>query len=89
MYVIHVQQDLDSGLALLTTLSEFILTQPLLSFAVAHVEKRKQAQDEDDDVLSGDVVVPVSRAVSGGVDVTRVLLKMYCIHTRYRSGSLR
>jgi enhancer of mRNA-decapping protein 4 len=83
VYVIHIQQDLESGLALMTSISEFILTQPLLSFAVANVEKRDQAQDNDDDMLSGDVLVPVAISVSEDVSVTRVLLKMYCIHTRY------
>jgi enhancer of mRNA-decapping protein 4 len=82
VYVIHIQQDLESGLALMTSISEFILTQPLLSFAVANVEKRDQAQDNDDDMLSGDVLVPVAISVSEDVSVTRVLLKMYCIHTR-------
>ena len=81
-YVVRIQQDLDSGIALMTSISEFILSQPLLSFAVANVEIRDQAQDEDDDMLSGDVLVPVASSVGEGVSVTRVLLKMYCIHTR-------
>ena len=79
----NVEQDIKSGSALMTSLSEFILTQPLLSFTVACVEKKQQALDDDDGILSGDIVMPASSACADGVGVTRVLLKMYCIHTRY------
>ncbi|XP_062501438.1 enhancer of mRNA-decapping protein 4-like isoform X2 [Corticium candelabrum] len=81
-YVMNVEQDIKSGSALMTSLSEFILTQPLLSFTVACVEKKQQALDDDDGILSGDIVMPASSACADGVGVTRVLLKMYCIHTR-------
>ena len=63
VYILQLYQDAGSGLAHVSSLSEFLLAQPCLSFAILDASRRKfqkAAQDPDNslgDITTGIVIL--------------------------------
>ncbi|XP_077982261.1 enhancer of mRNA-decapping protein 4-like [Glandiceps talaboti] len=87
LYVLEVFQDIEKGHAHISSISEFLLTQPLLSFAILDASRKKfkhvgneEADMEDD---AGDLDVSRSSDKdSYGTSSVGVVIKMYCVHTK-------
>ncbi|KAI8504482.1 enhancer of mRNA decapping 4 [Branchiostoma belcheri] len=80
LYVLQVYQNADDGKAGIVSLAEYLLTQPLLSFAIADASLRK--------FKSVNAEVEVEEDMTGGEgdhsasSDTGVLLKLFCVHTK-------
>ncbi|XP_078608000.1 enhancer of mRNA-decapping protein 4-like isoform X2 [Branchiostoma floridae x Branchiostoma japonicum] len=80
LYVLQVYQNADDGKAGIVSLAEYLLTQPLLSFAIADASLRK--------FKSVNAEVEVEEDMTGGEgdhsasNDTGVLLKLFCVHTK-------
>ena len=83
-----LHQDAEEGRAHVTSLSEFLLTQPLLSFVIAKAKLYKQHSNgeqletenlEDSDEFDDDEIMNDGRELSKNFGVQ---LRLYCIHTK-------
>ena len=90
LYVFQLAMDGLSGQASLTSITEYLLTQPILSFVVAghtpcpttgEVGGGGAGESEEEEEGNGERVEPGERGKWDSRLVT-VLIKLFCIHTR-------
>ena len=84
----HIHQESGANTAHVSSISEFLITQPCLSFSVLDATRRriKKLQGQDighlGDVTTGEIMVEEDEEVKiEGPDVG-VIVKMYSIHTK-------
>ncbi|XP_071959655.1 enhancer of mRNA-decapping protein 4-like [Antedon mediterranea] len=76
LYILQVHQNDEKGTAHISSVSEFLLTQPMLSFYVVDASKKKlkhtaEYDNNEETYISGEM-----ESVIGTV------VKMYCVHTK-------
>ncbi|XP_070576076.1 enhancer of mRNA-decapping protein 4-like isoform X2 [Ptychodera flava] len=93
LYVLEVFQDVEKGYAHISSISEFLLTLPMLSFAVLDAGRKKfkhLSDDVDEDAdpdVDEDDTADVSRSgekdeLASSTNQIGVVIKMYCVHTK-------
>ncbi|XP_006822030.2 enhancer of mRNA-decapping protein 4-like [Saccoglossus kowalevskii] len=84
LYVFEVYQDIEKGHAHISSVCEFLLTQPMLSFAILDANRKKfkhiTTADGDVEDESGDIDRSIEK--DGCHSNIAVLIKMYCVHTK-------
>lgn len=84
MLVLQLSTSSAMGDASVISVTEYLLTQPILSFTVAGAARLPPSSDRED--FSGDDSEEEDTSVSAAVFDSRrdiVLLKLHCVHTRY------
>ncbi|KAM9301724.1 enhancer of mRNA-decapping protein 4 [Gastrophryne carolinensis] len=84
LYVMELKQSQDDGRAAFTSVSEFLLTHPVLSFGIQDVNHQIRpaevlSSDVDNENISG-VEEPLDSEGEG--ENTAVLIKLFCVHTK-------
>ncbi|XP_048461648.1 enhancer of mRNA-decapping protein 4 isoform X3 [Rhincodon typus] len=80
LYVMELHQNQDEGKAHFVSISEFLLTHPVLSFGIQDVSRCRPrhiealSAEEDSDTLNA--------GTPGLVESSVVQLKLYCVHTK-------
>ncbi|XP_033625573.1 enhancer of mRNA-decapping protein 4-like isoform X2 [Asterias rubens] len=89
LYVLQVHQDHSEGRAHISSISEFLLTQPTLSFAIVDAGKCRlktlvEEGEEGDDLNSGDMMELLRDGSADTIQSrnTGVIVKMFCINSR-------
>ncbi|XP_077312780.1 enhancer of mRNA-decapping protein 4 isoform X1 [Lithobates pipiens] len=83
LYVMELQQNQDDGRAAFTSISEFLLTHPVLSFGIQdvcrHIRHSEVIPSEAENDNTG-----AEEALDSdeGDDATAVLIKLFCVHTK-------
>nr|XP_033796651.1 enhancer of mRNA-decapping protein 4 isoform X2 [Geotrypetes seraphini] len=84
LYVMELLQSQDEGRALFTSISEFLLTHPVLSFGIQDVSRCRMrhtevlpAEEENDSITAEGSQGPGSIESAAGV-----LIKLFCVHTK-------
>ncbi|XP_048461647.1 enhancer of mRNA-decapping protein 4 isoform X2 [Rhincodon typus] len=81
LYVMELHQNQDEGKAHFVSISEFLLTHPVLSFGIQDVSRCRPrhiealSAEEDSDTLNAE-------GTPGLVESSVVQLKLYCVHTK-------
>ncbi|XP_073514062.1 enhancer of mRNA-decapping protein 4 isoform X2 [Phyllobates terribilis] len=82
LYVIELYQNQENGSAAFTSISEFLLTHPVLSFGIQDVSRCRLQHTEvlpsevEGDNVSGDETLEIDEEDSA------VLIKLFCVHTK-------
>ncbi|XP_073432457.1 enhancer of mRNA-decapping protein 4 isoform X2 [Dendrobates tinctorius] len=82
LYVIELYQNQENGSASFTSISEFLLTHPVLSFGIQDVSRCRLQHTEvlpsevEGDNVSGDEALEIDE------DDFTVLIKLFCVHTK-------
>ncbi|KAM3919735.1 enhancer of mRNA-decapping protein 4 isoform 2-T2 [Leptodactylus fuscus] len=82
LYVMELHQDQENGKASFTSISEFLLTHPVLSFGIQDVSRCRIQHTEvlpsevESDGVSGEDTLDMDEEESG------VLIKLFCVHTK-------
>ncbi|KAM4018271.1 enhancer of mRNA-decapping protein 4 isoform 2-T2 [Anomaloglossus baeobatrachus] len=82
LYVIELYQNQENGSAAFTSISEFLLTHPVLSFGIQDVSRCRLRHTEvlpsevEGDNVSGDETLEIDEEDSA------VLIKLFCVHTK-------
>ncbi|XP_018414513.1 PREDICTED: enhancer of mRNA-decapping protein 4 [Nanorana parkeri] len=83
LYVMELQQNQDEGRAAFTSISEFLLTHPVLSFGIQdvcrHVRHSEVLPSEAENDNAG---AEEALESDEGDDATIVLIKLFCVHTK-------
>ncbi|XP_033125273.1 enhancer of mRNA-decapping protein 4-like isoform X2 [Anneissia japonica] len=76
LYILQIYQNAEVGTAHISSISEFLLTQPMLSFFVVDASQKKfkhtaEYDNNDETYLSGEIESSIGTVV-----------KMFCVHTK-------
>ncbi|KAM8945585.1 enhancer of mRNA-decapping protein 4 [Pelodytes ibericus] len=84
LYVMELLQNQDDGTASFTSISEFLLTHPVLSFGIQDVSRCRlrhtevlPSEEENDNVNTEDFMEAETTESANGV-----LIKLFCVHTK-------
>ncbi|XP_072279188.1 enhancer of mRNA-decapping protein 4 [Pyxicephalus adspersus] len=84
LYVMELQQNQEDGRAAFTSISEFLLTHPVLSFGIKdvcrHIRHSEVLLSEAENDNPG--AAEESLDSDEGDDSTAVLIKLFCVHTK-------
>ncbi|KAG8437789.1 hypothetical protein GDO86_008481, partial [Hymenochirus boettgeri] len=83
LYVMKLIQNQDHGRALFTSISEFLLTHPVLSFGIQDVlHCRLQHSEVLPSEEDGNNIIPEESPESEMESAAGVLIKLFCVHTK-------
>ncbi|KAM5138290.1 enhancer of mRNA-decapping protein 4 [Mantella aurantiaca] len=83
LYVMELQQNQDDGRAAFTSISEFLLTHPVLSFGIQDVCRHtRQSEVLPSEVENENTDAEEALDSDEGDDATAVLIKLFCVHTK-------
>ncbi|CAH2324898.1 enhancer of mRNA-decapping 4 isoform X1 [Pelobates cultripes] len=84
LYVMELMQNQDDGKASFTSISEFLLTHPVLSFGIQDVSRCRlrhtevlPSEEENDSINAEESMEPETDESANGV-----LIKLFCVHTK-------